>query len=1449
MPFATDNVAIHHLIELQASKTPDAIAATFQSQRLTYQELNEKANQLAHHLQTLGVKSETLVGICVERSLNLLIALLGILKAGGAYVPLDPNYPQDRLAFVIDDTQLPVLITQHSLLPLLPQADHAHVLCLDIDWQTVAQQPTENLVSLVTADHLAYVIYTSGSTGKPKGVQITHQAAVNFLRSMQAEPGLTHHDILLAVTTISFDIAVLELFLPLSVGAGILLVSRELASNGALLSKLLSESKATVMQATPATWRMLLSAGWRGKKDLKMLCGGEALTRSLANQLLERGDSLWQMYGPTETTVWSMVGKVGPGEGAVPLGHAIANTQIYLIEEPARRRGDTLKLAAPGVPGEVFIGGEGVARGYFNRPELTQEKFIRDPFSTTPRARLYRTGDLARSLPDGSIQYIGRIDHQVKIRGHRIELGDIEAALSQHDDVKETVVIAHGNDGEEKRLVAYIAPKSDVQVTEPNGLAPVAENAEITSQWQKIWSAAYSEAVNEHDPTFNIAGWNSSYTGKMTPAHELKEWVQHTVDRILALRPQKILEIGCGTGLLLFRLAPYCSHYIGTDISAEAIRYIDQQLQKTYPHGSNVTLYQKAADALENIEPQSVDTIVLNSVIQYFPNIDYLVNVLKMAVRAVKPGGHIFVGDVRSLPLLEAFHTSVQLHQSVNSGSTTHLQQRIRDRINHERELVIDPRFFTAFQHHFPQVDQVQVQIKRGSYHNELTRFRYDVVLQVETSTQPDAEPIWLDWQQQTLTLSKIRQFLLEEKPERVSITGIPNARIAAEMTTLQVLTSSECPNTIEDLWKQLEHQLQRTGVDPEEVWQLSQDVAYDVSINWSASGEIGCYDVLLQQRSPGVQVANAWAIAALPASQTEMQPLSTYANNPTRTTSAKDLIPKLRAFLREKLPAFMIPSTFMVLESLPLTPNGKIDRRALPAPSQARPDLEAVYVAPQTKVEEQLASLWSQMLGIEQIGVHDSFFELGGHSLLVTQLMAHVEETFQIELSLIALFQSPTIAGLAQAINAKRNPAKNATLQHSDGESASDKNDLTWVDLQADTVLAPSIYSKGTLPTLVEPQAIFLTGATGFLGAFLLQELLEQTLGKVYCLVRASTEEEGMQKIAQNLARYRLNHPEYASRIVPVLGDLAQPLLGLSHQDFQELAGKIDLIYHNGAFVNLIYPYTALRAANVLGTQEVLKLACQCKTKPVHFISTLDVFHSSAYADTKRLLEQDDLLGAEGLYNGYAQSKWVAEKLIMAARDRGIPTCIFRAGMIVGHDQTGVSKTDDLISRIIKGLIQLGKAPNLELNMNLTPVNYISQTIVHLSRQPESWGKAFHLVNPHFLPLEKLVQHIKSLNYSIQLVTYEQWQAELSALKSTQNNALSPLISLFSEKSGKPVSLETLALQRVDCQNTIVGLANTEIQCLPIDDSVLETYFSYFIESGFLNIPERHSLTALTTV
>ncbi len=460
------------LFEQQVARTPDNIAVVDEHEHLTYQDLNRRANQLAHLLRQCGVGPESLVGICLERSAGMVVALLAVLKAGGAYVPLDPQYPRQRLSFMLEDSGLRIIVTQQHLVESIPQND-AFLICIDSDRGAIASRSTTNPEVNIEPENLAYVIYTSGSTGQPKGVQICHRALVNFLHSMRTLPGIDENDVLLSVTTLSFDIAGLEIYLPLMVGARLVMASHAAVRDTRLLAGLIDDRQATLMQATPTTWRMLVDSGWQGREKLKMLCGGEALSGELAERLLKRGRELWNLYGPTETTIWSSLYKVDQAGATVPIGLPLANTNIYILDR-------ALQLMPSGAIGEIYIGGEGLARGYLGRVETTAETFIPDEHSGEPGARLYRTGDVGRYLSDGTIEYLGRADHQVKVRGFRIELGEIEAVLSRQEIVNDVVVLVREDAPGDKRIVAYVVLNEENKSKE-DGL-PVAELRKVLKQ-------------------------------------------------------------------------------------------------------------------------------------------------------------------------------------------------------------------------------------------------------------------------------------------------------------------------------------------------------------------------------------------------------------------------------------------------------------------------------------------------------------------------------------------------------------------------------------------------------------------------------------------------------------------------------------------------------------------------------------------------------------------------------------------------------------------------------------------------------------------------------------------------------------------------------------------------------------------------------------------------------
>jgi amino acid adenylation domain-containing protein len=424
-------LCVHELVESGGHHSPDAIAASCGDTVLTRAELSRRSDQLASRLMQLGVSPNVLVGICVERGVDMIVGLLGILKAGGAYVPFDPDLPRERLSYMLDDSGTRIMVTQSHLPRFAPPATTA-VQLDEFDWDAVATQSCP----AASPDDLAYVIYTSGSTGQPKGVRISHRSAVNFLMSMAETPGMTSSDSLLAITTLSFDIAVLELFLPLITGARLSIAGRADVIDAERLITLMNRCDINLMQATPTTWRMLFDAGWTGRSaGFKALCGGEPMPPKLAQQLTSCCSEVWNMYGPTETTVWSTLSRIEPGKDRITIGYPIKNTDVYILDE-------SLQPVAVGEAGVLYIGGAGLSKGYLNKPELTRARFIEHPFSSIPGQRIYNTGDLARFVThDGCIEHLGRADSQVKIRGFRVECGEIEAVLSRHPAIRQAIVL------------------------------------------------------------------------------------------------------------------------------------------------------------------------------------------------------------------------------------------------------------------------------------------------------------------------------------------------------------------------------------------------------------------------------------------------------------------------------------------------------------------------------------------------------------------------------------------------------------------------------------------------------------------------------------------------------------------------------------------------------------------------------------------------------------------------------------------------------------------------------------------------------------------------------------------------------------------------------------------------------------------------------------------------
>ncbi|HXJ38192.1 MAG TPA: amino acid adenylation domain-containing protein, partial [Bryobacteraceae bacterium] len=989
------NQCVHHLVEEQVKRSPGAIAITFGNYRLTYRALNRRANRLAHHLREVGVGPEMLIGVCVKRSTEMVVAMLAVLKAGAAYVALDPAWPRARQALVIEDAAMSLVLTQEDVAHRL-SSGNAACLCLDTEWSAVSQEPDTNPDVPTDQQQLAYILYTSGSTGRPKGVAIEHRSVVAFLSWAKSVFPPDELSGTLAATSICFDLSVFEIFLPLSCGGAIVLAENALALPG-----LPARDQVTLINTVPSSMTALLSVGGVPKSVRVVNLAGEPLSNKLVQDSYRLGtvEKVYNLYGPSEDTTYSTYVLISKGATQNPtIGRPISNTQVHILDE-------RLEPVPVGTAGELCLAGDGLARGYLNRPELTAEKFIPNPFGA---GRLYRTGDLARRLTDGNIEFLGRMDYQVKVRGFRIELGEVEAALERHPAVERAVVLALPDALDELYLAAFLVPRTGA-LEMP---AQEQDSAEHISLWQDVYETLYRHRPASGDLSFNIIGWRSSYNDQPIPAPEMREWLEETVGRILALNPRDVLEIGCGTGMLLAQVAPRCSSYVGLDFAAAGLNHI-RRMQETVPGLERVTLLERRADALGDFAPHSFDTIVLNSVVQHFPDAGYLVRVLTEAIRLLKPGGSIFIGDVMNLCLLEAFHASVQVYRASDSHTCGQVRERIRRHAAQGRDLLLAPPFFLCLAQQHSSITRVQVLPKRGRFHNELTCFRYDAILHAGDTAAAEPEPVWLDWQREKLTIAEVRRLLTETQPEILAIRNIPNARLEREMAAIAWLREAAPGDTMGRLRAYLAQQPQ-AGIDPDDIADLAAPgdaQPYRGELSWLNSDHRATFDAIFSRCTQPKQFFSRVAMGGADG----WLPWREFANDPRRARLGRELVPGVRQFLREKLPRYMTPAVFTVLDKLPLSPNGKVDRRTLAhALTDADPVAGDGLPVSLRPIEQLLVSVWADILNLSFVGRDDDFFSIGGTSLTAMALLHRLEVRLNRSLPHGAAMELSTVAEFA---------------------------------------------------------------------------------------------------------------------------------------------------------------------------------------------------------------------------------------------------------------------------------------------------------------------------------------------------------------------------------------------------------------------------------------------------
>lgn len=987
------------VFERRVREAPDRISVVWRAGRLTFGQLNAAANSLARQLRAREVRAESRVALCAGRGAPFVVAVLAIWKAGGAYVPLDPEYPQARLRMLLEDCRPDVVLAESTYLSRLGEPAGAVVLD-DVAAPTpdsAGDDGTSNLGLPVDPGQLAYLIYTSGSTGRPKGVQVERHSVGNLLLANRTllHPCLAAGAVRAALTApFSFDASVNQLSW-LMRGDSVWIVDDDTRRDAHALTAYLREHRIGVIDVTPSQLTLLVELGLFDGDQAPALTivAGEATGPALWTRLRTMSHTrFFNLYGPTECTVYSTAQSLAQADEVPTIGNPIVNTRAYVVDETGAQ-------APIGSDGELWIGGPGVARGYWRRPELTAERFRPDPFTSS--GRIFRTGDLARWLPDGRLEFRGRIDDQVKIRGFRVEPGEVAGVLANHSAVREAAVVARPDATGRSRLVAYVTPA--VRRDGPGRTREEQTWEDWASQWRAVFEYAHAGA-DAGDPTFDIRGWRSSYTGQDMSAGEMRDWVERAADRIHRLAPRRILEIGVGSGLLLWRLASGCERYVGTDFSATTVDLLRRRLRGRPIDGASV--YRCAADDFAIVDGETFDCVVLNSVVQYFPDQDYLRTVLSRALRVLDPAGHLFVGDVRHLGLLDAYHTSVvrQRHPDIPPNRQ---RQLVVERRAAENELLLAPGWFDEFadQH---GLAAPRIAPKDGTYDNELTRFRYDVVLPAWAAAEAPIDGDWIDLASGSPTMDELRHRAARE--DRLLLRRVPHATVTRLVRSADDLLGGRPagePPTRPDIGA--------TELTPDSVACLAAAVGKPVAFSWRADHPDGAFDAVIG--------ADQWKVTFPRAARAAR---SATANAPCAggpLSPGDDLARELHAYAADQLPAHLRPSAVVTVARLPLTGSGKLDRDALPEPPEWSDGTATAGDGradpPRTPTERSVAAIWCTVLGVGTVRRHDNFFfDLAGDSLTVTRMLSIIRETFDIRLSLRHVMSAPDLTEFAELID-----------------------------------------------------------------------------------------------------------------------------------------------------------------------------------------------------------------------------------------------------------------------------------------------------------------------------------------------------------------------------------------------------------------------------------------------
>ncbi|KAJ3008196.1 hypothetical protein HKX48_008715, partial [Thoreauomyces humboldtii] len=938
------------------------------------------------------------------------------MKAGFAYVPIDSAYPSQRIQHIFQ-------VTSPSFTLCTSQTEHHFdehgKLSVDTpDFrEQVAAHSAAPLDGLTTTQSLAYVIFTSGSTGLPKGVEVCHKSCSNLLENVRYVLGdFGVGDRLLQLCSTTFDVSVFEWMSTLTSGATLCIPTENLLI-GDVLADEIEKYAITVALAPPSIFASIPQS--RTLPTLKTLViGGESCTTAFRERWCQKL-KLVNSYGPAEATILVSACELTPLTKSALLGsQALPGSTWHVLDQ------DTLVAAPPRGTGTLFIGGVCLARGYVGQPDLTAEKFVHHP----ELGRIYNTGDEVRWQLDGrSLEFAGRKDRMIKLRGFRIELQEIEAALCEHPLVEQVAVVKIAEDEDRPAfLAAYVVPAAPPIYSPVEDIEAAAIDANHESQWMALYEQTYQKEVEQieslgviQDPTLNFKGWQSSVTGKDIPLNEMLEWLLIGVREIATLKPKKCLEIGCGTGLVMFRLLPICEKYTGVDFSQGSVDYVRSLLKHTLVKG-DFSAHCSDARAWRS-EARSFDTCVVNSVIQYFPTAHYLIDVIRNAVDAVADGGHIFVGDVLDKSTVNAFYAETLLFQRNQDTNIKSFLCQLAIKAETDAQLYVNNEFFRNLRIIVPRIKGVRIVLKRGFGDNEMVRYRYDVILHVGTEqlghpTSADTKTSPFD---SLGSLEAMAGYLRESRPSAWKVTSMPDSRIYPYVAYTKQLASLNPEDPLPALGAF------PSAVHPKQIEEVGNALGYETLVAPSVT-DAGTCDVTFldtQATHDGCKLCRAQGFDSF----FEPKAWTSYTNDP-RSRANSELKTALRTFAASRLPTYMVPSVFEILHSIPLTPNGKTDYRALP--SVELPTAKSTSPAAGADTKETLRNLWRELLHVDEIADSANWFNLGGHSLLSVQMKAEILRRMDVPISLKVVLEYPVFRDLLVRVQTLRGADTTTTVE-----------------------------------------------------------------------------------------------------------------------------------------------------------------------------------------------------------------------------------------------------------------------------------------------------------------------------------------------------------------------------------------------------------------------------------